>query len=98
MKANGLLKWLVPAVLLGIVLIIGKSWVAAPDAEPAHDPENMLSRVEGIIPALEASHAVAHAIKLAATLNQEQAILVNLSGRGDKDMETVMAQSTGGQP
>ncbi len=38
MKANGLLKWLVPAVLLGIVLIIGKSWVAAPDAEPAHDP------------------------------------------------------------
>lgn len=39
MKANGLLKWLVPAVLLGIVLIIGKSWVAAPDAEPAHDPE-----------------------------------------------------------
>jgi hypothetical protein len=39
MKANGLLKWLVPAVLLGIVLIIGKSWVAAPDAEPAHDPD-----------------------------------------------------------
>ncbi|ETU73455.1 hypothetical protein APB52_32745 [Pseudomonas aeruginosa] len=42
MKANGLLKWLVPAVLLGIVLIIGKSWVAAPDAEPAHDPENRI--------------------------------------------------------
>ncbi|MFG0634518.1 TIGR03752 family integrating conjugative element protein, partial [Pseudomonas sp. xss_2] len=40
MKANGLLKWLVPAVLLGIVLIIGKSWVSAPDAQPAHDPEN----------------------------------------------------------
>ena len=40
MKANGLLKWLVPAVLLGIVLIIGKSWVAAPDGQPAHDPEN----------------------------------------------------------
>lgn len=59
-----------------------------------------LSRVEGIIPALEASHAVAYAIKLAATLPKEQAILVNLSGRGDKDMETVMAQTDamGGQP
>ncbi|MFL1480259.1 hypothetical protein [Pseudomonas grimontii] len=43
MKANGLLKWLVPAVLLGIVLIIGKSWVAAPDAEPAHDPKLILA-------------------------------------------------------
>jgi hypothetical protein len=40
MKANGLLKWLVPAILLGIVLIIGKSWVAAPDGQPTHDPEN----------------------------------------------------------
>jgi len=59
-----------------------------------------LSRVEGIIPALEASHAVAYAIKLAATLPREQAILVNLSGRGDKDMETVMAQTDAmrGQP
>lgn len=46
MKANGLLKWLVPAVLLGIVLIIGKSWVAAPDAEPAHDPENRMYEKE----------------------------------------------------
>lgn len=52
MKANGLLKWLVPAVLLGIVLIIGKSWVAAPDAEPAHDPEN---RSEGMPRAFSAS-------------------------------------------
>lgn len=59
---------------------------------------HLLSRVEGIIPALEASHAVAHAVKLAATLSQDQAILVNLSGRGDKDMETVMAESAGGQP
>lgn len=40
MKANGLLKWLVPAVLLGIVLIIIKSWVTAPDGQPTHDPEN----------------------------------------------------------
>ncbi|EPJ8753986.1 TIGR03752 family integrating conjugative element protein, partial [Pseudomonas putida] len=40
MKANGLLKWFVPAVLLGIVLIIIKSWVTAPDGQPTHDPEN----------------------------------------------------------
>ncbi|MFZ5938787.1 TIGR03752 family integrating conjugative element protein [Pseudomonas sp. HS6-2] len=40
MKANGLLKWLVPGVLLGILLIIGKSWVTAPNARPVHDPEN----------------------------------------------------------
>jgi len=77
---------------------IGRAeYVGATDDEALH-AFHLLSRVEGIIPALEASHAVAHAIKLAATLSQEQAILVNLSGRGDKDMETVMAQSTGGQP
>ncbi|NWC79227.1 TIGR03752 family integrating conjugative element protein [Pseudomonas putida] len=40
MKANSLLKWLVPGVLLGIVMIIVKSWVATPDGQPAHDPEN----------------------------------------------------------
>jgi tryptophan synthase beta chain len=46
-------------------------------------------RIEGIIPALESSHAIAYATKLAATLPQDQIILVNLSGRGDKDMHTV---------
>ncbi len=45
--------------------------------------------IEGIIPALESSHALAYAAKLAATLPKEQTILVNLSGRGDKDMHTV---------
>ena len=48
-----------------------------------------LCRVEGIIPALESSHAVAHAIKLAATMQPEQHLLVCLSGRGDKDIGTV---------
>jgi tryptophan synthase beta chain len=48
-----------------------------------------LSQTEGIIPALESAHAVAHAVKLAATLPREQVIVVNLSGRGDKDMGTV---------
>jgi tryptophan synthase beta chain len=46
-------------------------------------------RIEGIIPALESSHAIAYATKLAATLPKDQIILVNLSGRGDKDMHTV---------
>lgn len=48
-----------------------------------------LTRVEGIIPALESSHAVAYAIKLAKTMKPHQTIIVNLSGRGDKDMHTV---------
>ena len=46
-------------------------------------------RIEGIIPALESSHAIAYATKLAPTLAKDQIILVNLSGRGDKDMHTV---------
>ncbi len=48
-----------------------------------------LCRTEGIIPALESSHAVAHAIKLAPTMRADQHLLVNLSGRGDKDIGTV---------
>jgi tryptophan synthase beta chain len=51
-------------------------------------------RIEGIIPALESSHAIAYAAKLAPTLPKDQIILVNLSGRGDKDMHTV-AQRAG---
>jgi tryptophan synthase beta chain len=49
----------------------------------------LLSKTEGIIPALESSHAIAYALKLASTLKQDQAIVINLSGRGDKDMEIV---------
>jgi tryptophan synthase beta chain len=48
-----------------------------------------LCRTEGIIPALESSHAIAYAMKLAKTMKPDQAILVNLSGRGDKDIGTV---------
>jgi tryptophan synthase beta chain len=48
-----------------------------------------LCRFEGIIPALESSHALAHAAKLAPTLGKDKVLLVNLSGRGDKDMHTV---------
>ena len=50
-----------------------------------------LCRTEGIIPALESSHAVAYALKLAPTMRPDQHLLVNLSGRGDKDINTVAA-------
>ena len=53
-----------------------------------------LCKYEGIIPALESSHALAHAIKLAPTMDSDQVLLVNLSGRGDKDINTV-AKLTG---
>ena len=48
-----------------------------------------LTRIEGIMPALESAHAVAYAMKLAATMSSDQIIVVNLSGRGDKDILTV---------
>jgi tryptophan synthase beta chain len=48
-----------------------------------------LCRFEGIIPALESSHAIAHAVKIAPTMGKDQVLLVNLSGRGDKDINTV---------
>ena len=53
---------------------------------------HVLTRTEGIIPALESSHALAYAAKLAPTMRKDQIILINLSGRGDKDMHTVAAR------
>ncbi len=50
-----------------------------------------LSRAEGIIPALESSHAIAHALRIAPQMRPDQVILVNLSGRGDKDLHTVIS-------
>ena len=52
----------------------------------------LLSRLEGIIPALESAHAVAHAIKVARELRRDEIVLVNLSGRGDKDINSVREQ------
>ena len=54
---------------------------------------HVLTRTEGIIPALESSHALAYAAKLAPTMSPDRNILINLSGRGDKDMHTVAAIS-----
>ncbi|HXE21843.1 MAG TPA: tryptophan synthase subunit beta [Rhodoferax sp.] len=68
---------------------IGRAeYVGITDAE-ALAAFHYLCRTEGIIPALESSHAVAHAMKLAKTMRPDQSILVNLSGRGDKDIGTV---------
>ena len=63
-------------------------YVAATDEE-ALDAFRELTLVEGIIPALESSHALAYAAKLAKTMDKDQIIVVNLSGRGDKDIHTV---------
>ena len=64
------------------------SYVAATDTE-ALEAFRGLSRMEGIIPALETSHAIAYAGKLAAGMAKDKIIVVNLSGRGDKDIHTV---------
>jgi len=64
------------------------NYTAVTDRE-ALEAFHTLTRVEGIIPALESSHALAYAAKLASAMRKDQNILVNLSGRGDKDMHTV---------
>ncbi|MFA7291160.1 MAG: tryptophan synthase subunit beta [Rhodocyclaceae bacterium] len=67
-------------------------YVGITDAEALEAFHN-LCRLEGIIPALESSHALAYAAKLAPTLPKDKILLVNLSGRGDKDMHTVAEKS-----
>ena len=68
-------------------------YVSITDAE-ALQGFHALTKMEGIIPALESSHALAYTMKLAPTMNKDQILVVNLSGRGDKDMHT-MAQREG---
>jgi tryptophan synthase beta chain len=67
-------------------------YVAATDEE-ALKAFHTLCRMEGIMPALESSHALAHAMKIAPSMQRDQVLLVNLSGRGDKDMHTVATRS-----
>jgi tryptophan synthase beta chain len=64
------------------------NYVSATDKE-AVDAFLLLCKTEGILPALESSHAIAHAIKLAPQMSKDQTIVVTLSGRGDKDVETI---------
>lgn len=71
---------------------IGRAnYVAATDDE-ALKAFHSLTRIEGIIPALESSHALAYAMKLAPQMDKDKIIIVNLSGRGDKDIHTVAAR------
>ena len=64
------------------------NYVTADDNETL-DAFSLLCRTEGIIPALESSHAIAHAVKFAPTLSSDDVLIVNLSGRGDKDLDYV---------
>ncbi len=68
---------------------IGRAEYVSITDDEAMSAFHRLCRTEGIIPALESSHAVAYAMKLAATMKSDQHLLVNLSGRGDKDIGTV---------
>lgn len=68
---------------------IGRVDYVAVDDQEALQGFRDLTRYEGILPALESSHALAYATKLAPTMSKDQIIIVNLSGRGDKDMDTI---------
>ena len=68
---------------------IGRAKYVPVTDDEAVDAFEYLSRTEGIIPAIESSHAVAHAIKLAPTMDKDKIIVVNLSGRGDKDVAAI---------
>jgi len=69
----------------------GRAHYVSINDDEALEAFHALTRTEGIMPALESSHALAHAAKLAKQMSPEQIILVNLSGRGDKDIHTVAA-------
>ena len=67
----------------------GRAQYVAINDDEAMDAFRKLTRVEGIMPALESSHAVAYALKLAREMDKDQIVVINLSGRGDKDIHTV---------
>ena len=68
---------------------IGRATYVAVNDEDALEGFQLLCKTEGIIPALEPAHAIFYAVRIAGSLNKEQIIVVNLSGRGDKDMDIV---------
>ncbi len=70
---------------------LGRAEYTFADDDEALAAFQLLARTEGILPALESSHAIAEAVKLAPKLGKAAVLLVNLSGRGDKDLETVLA-------
>jgi tryptophan synthase beta chain len=84
---------------------VGPEHAAWADSErvqyvPINDDEalaafDVLTREEGILPALESSHAVAEGMKRAAAMSEDDIVIVNLSGRGDKDLDQVLAMREG---
>jgi len=74
---------------LSAMLEAGELELDAATDDEALETFRKLTRVEGIIPALESSHALAAGLRIAAAMRPDQHVLVNLSGRGDKDMYTV---------
>jgi tryptophan synthase beta chain len=72
----------------------GRVEYTAVSDDEALDAFQMLSKLEGIIPALESAHAVAHALKVAREMKSDQILIVNLSGRGDKDVDSVREKIT----
>lgn len=71
---------------------LGRTEYAHVSDDEALEGFQALARSEGILPALESSHAVSWAMRLAAGLPRDRLVLVNLSGRGDKDLQTVAAR------
>ncbi len=68
---------------------VGRAQYVAINDDEAMEGFRDLTRLEGIMPALESSHAIAYGMKLAATMDKDQIVVINLSGRGDKDIHTV---------
>ncbi len=68
---------------------VGRAQYVAVTDDEALDGFRKLTRVEGIMPALESAHAVAYGVKLAASMDKDQMIVINVSGRGDKDIHTI---------
>jgi tryptophan synthase beta chain len=71
---------------------LGRTEYSYATDEEALEGVKLLSRMEGIIPALESAHAVAHLAKIAPQMGKDEVVLVNLSGRGDKDLGTIMKE------
>ncbi|MGB9798229.1 MAG: tryptophan synthase subunit beta, partial [bacterium] len=69
---------------------IGRAEYIAVSDRQAVEAFEILSRMEGIIPALESAHAIAYCIELAPKCSKDEIIIVNLSGRGDKDLSEIM--------
>jgi len=75
---------------------LGRSQYVPITDKEALDAVELLCRTEGILPALESAHAIAHAAKFVPTLSKDEIVIVNLSGRGDKDVDAIMGYLGGG--